>query len=290
MFIRPLHLLQLGLPAWRQDLNEHYALVLMAWLGLGLLAFLGSMLTNAPYGRHTRGGWGPELNNRLAWFLMEVPVLLCFHWAFWTGPGPKTGPYLFFAGLFSFHYGYRALIYPWRLRTGKKRMPWAVAGMAVLFNIGNGTLLGHGLGQPTAFALSGDWPSQAWTSAAWIRVALGLSLFVGGWLVNFRADNYLISLRRSKDQGALPSSPTARTQGYVIPQHPLFKRISCPNHLGEMLEWVGFAVLTAHPAAMVFAAWTVLNVLPRSLAHHRWYREHFEDYPAERKALLPYLL
>ena len=27
-----------------------------------------------------------------------------------------------------------------------------------------------------------------------------------------------------------------------------------------------------------------------ALDHHRWYRERFADYPAERRALIPYLL
>ncbi len=311
-------------PAWRQGLQDHYALVLWIWLGLGLLAFLGSLRTDAPYGRHQRGGWGPELNNRLAWFLMEVPVLLCFHYAFWTGPGPKTGPFLLFAGLFSLHYGYRALIYPWRLRTGRKRMPWAVASMAILFNIGNGTLLGHGLGHPTAFGLEGllggfgpgdlgwnwgqglaagtsaaaasdmSWPTLPWSGGALARVGLGMLLFLGGWTVNVVADNYLIGLRRRSGENASETTNAATGQSgtsqYRIPQHPLFRKVSCPNHGAEMLEWIGFALLTMHPAAMVFAAWTILNVLPRSLAHHRWYRAHFPDYPPERKALVPGVL
>lgn len=36
--------------------------------------------------------------------------------------------------------------------------------------------------------------------------------------------------------------------------------------------------------------WTLANLLPRALAHHRWYGEQFDDYPRERKAILPFLL
>jgi len=39
----------------------------------------------------------------------------------------------------------------------------------------------------------------------------------------------------------------------------------------------------------VFAIWTMANLVPRALAHHRWYRETFADYPPGRKALIPYL-
>jgi 3-oxo-5-alpha-steroid 4-dehydrogenase 1 len=29
------------------------------------------------------------------------------------------------------------------------------------------------------------------------------------------------------------------------------------------------------------------NLVPRARTNHAWYKEHFCDYPAERKALLP---
>jgi len=36
--------------------------------------------------------------------------------------------------------------------------------------------------------------------------------------------------------------------------------------------------------------WTIANLVPRALAHHKWYNEHFENYPAERKAIFPFIL
>ena len=35
---------------------------------------------------------------------------------------------------------------------------------------------------------------------------------------------------------------------------------------------------------------TASNLVPRALATHRWYREQFPDYPAQRRALIPYVL
>jgi steroid 5-alpha reductase family enzyme len=70
----------------------------------------------------------------------------------------------------------------------------------------------------------------------------------------------------------------------------LFRYVSCPNFLGEILEWTGFAIMTWSPAALAFAVWTLVNLVPRALDHHNWYRSRFEDYPPGRKALIPFVL
>ena len=59
---------------------------------------------------------------------------------------------------------------------------------------------------------------------------------------------------------------------------------------GEIIEWIGFAVMTWSVAALAFAIWTAANLAPRALSHHKWYRETFPDYPTERKALIPFVV
>ena len=66
--------------------------------------------------------------------------------------------------------------------------------------------------------------------------------------------------------------------------------MSCPNYLGEILEWSGFALAAFSWPALGFALYTAANLGPRALAHQRWYRERFPDYPADRRALVPGLL
>ena len=63
--------------------------------------------------------------------------------------------------------------------------------------------------------------------------------------------------------------------------------MSCPNYLGEILEWVGWAVATWSLPGLAFAVWVIANLVPRARSHHRWYRERFPDYPDGRKALVP---
>ena len=60
-------------------------------------------------------------------------------------------------------------------------------------------------------------------------------------------------------------------------------------NLGEILEWVGWAILTWSWVGLSFAVWTAANLAPRAIAHHRYYRQKIDGYPQGRKALLPYV-
>ena len=71
----------------------------------------------------------------------------------------------------------------------------------------------------------------------------------------------------------------------------MFTYISGANFFGEILEWTGFAIASWSQPAAVFAFATALNIGPRALHHHEWYLAKFkEDYPKQRKALIPFLL
>ncbi|MDF1575972.1 MAG: DUF1295 domain-containing protein [Bacteroidales bacterium] len=250
--------------------RESFYTVLWGWTFLGLAVFILLLFVKAPYGRHSRKDWGPVIHNRLAWFLMEFPSLLVFVLCFLSGPG-KLQPltWIFFA-LYVSHYVNRSLIWPWRTRTSGKLMPLVVALMAVCFNLVNGFLNGYYF---SAFAreYSPEWLTDA-------RFIGGAILYGGGAFLNWWSDQILLRLRKGGKQG------------YFIPAGGLFRWVSCPNFLGEILQWTGFAVMTRSPAALVFALWTFFNLVPRALAHHKWYRAAFSDYPSERKAILPFIL
>jgi steroid 5-alpha reductase family enzyme len=107
---------------------------------------------------------------------------------------------------------------------------------------------------------------------------IGAVMFVGGLLVNLQSDEILRRLRAPGESG------------YRIPRGGMYRWVSCPNYLGEMVEWCGWAVLTWNLAGVSFAVWTIANLLPRALTHHRWYRATFADYPPERRAVIPFVL
>jgi protein-S-isoprenylcysteine O-methyltransferase Ste14 len=79
-------------------------------------------------------------------------------------------------------------------------------------------------------------------------------------------------------------------EGYQIPHGLGYRWVSCPNYLGEIIQWIGWAVATWSLAGWIFAIWTMANLVPRAIAHHRWYRATFAGYPPGRRALIPYLL
>ncbi|HMX84253.1 MAG TPA: 3-oxo-5-alpha-steroid 4-dehydrogenase, partial [Saprospiraceae bacterium] len=106
---------------------------------------------------------------------------------------------------------------------------------------------------------------------------IGTLIFVTGLIINWRSDALLIGLRKQDETG------------YKIPYGGLFKYVSCPNLLGETIEWGGFAILTWSLPGLAFFVWTFANLIPRAIAHHRWYKQHFSDYPEGRKAVIPFL-
>lgn len=244
--------------------------LIWGWIGLAVLIMPLQFVIAAPYGRHAKNNWGPEINNKAGWIIMEVVSLMAFLYYFLQGEG-RTVIATFIAALYVLHYVHRSLIYPFMLRTGNKKMPVVIVIFAILFNVVNGSINGDYLGSH---------PEQ-YDPAYFMRpnFIIGLILFIIGAWINVRADYYLLSLRKS----APPNT-------YMIPKGGLFRWISCPNHFGEILEWTGFAVMCWSLPALAFAVWTASNLIPRAWQHHSWYQKKFENYPGRRKAVIPWLL
>jgi len=245
-----------------------YGLVVLVLAAAGVFATL--LFVPAPYGRHQRPGWGPTLPTRAAWMLQELPAPVVFAWVFFRGEHAGAPVPLLLLGLWQLHYLQRTFVYPWLMRPGARATPLATVAMALAFNTLNASLNAYAI---THGALRHD---LAWLGDP--RFLIGVSLFGVGWIVNLHADHVLRSLRRPGETG------------YRIPRGGLFRWVSCPNYLGEIVEWCGWALATWTYAGFAFALFTIATLLPRALSHHRWYREHFPDYPPERKALVPGVL
>lgn len=242
--------------------------LLTAWFVISLLSFGSLLWKPAPYGRYLEPGWGRALNPRVGWILMETPALLVLPALFFVSDRTRDPILGVFVLLWVLHYLHRAWVYPFRKKAGRA-MPLGLALCGVGFNGFNGAFNGGWL-----FHLGPVYP-QSWLTSP--QFLVGVAIFLAGFAINVTADTTLIRLRQDGD-------------GYVIPRGGLFRWISCPNYLGEILEWCGWAILTWSVAGLSFAVWTAANLVPRAIAHHRYYRKNLEGYPASRRAIVPFIV
>jgi protein-S-isoprenylcysteine O-methyltransferase Ste14 len=225
---------------------------------------------SAPYGRHSRGGFGPRINGTVGWLMMEAPASLVPLLLFWLAADRRQDPVLLtFLLLWQLHYLHRAFIFPFRRRSNAA-MPILIPLSGILFNLGNTYLNWHYL-----TVLHPPYPTSWFTDP---RFVVGTAVFLVGWAINQHSDYILLNLRRPGETG------------YKIPRGGLYGLVSCPNYLGELIEWTGWAILTWSLPGAVFALWTAANLVPRAVSHHKDYLRRFPDYPRERRAILPLVL
>jgi 3-oxo-5-alpha-steroid 4-dehydrogenase 1 len=246
-----------------------YSLFLYMWTVLAIIIFFLLLRITAPYGRHASEKWGPAVNNRYGWAIMELTVLIVLFFMIFPYWQSLSLTSWIMIGLFCFHYINRSFIFPFRLHTKGKKMPLLVMGSGVFFNLANGFSLGYYFAHFAVY-------TTAWLTG--IEFISGLVLFFIGVFINWKADDMLIHLRKPNETH------------YVIPKKWLFDYISCPNLFGELIEWLGFAILCWNLPASCFFIWTAANLVPRAISHHKWYKNNFPDYPAGRYAIIPFVL
>lgn len=241
-----------------------------AVFALAALTFASLLRFTAPYGRHYAGsGWGPAIPNRLGWIVMELPATAVFTYVYATGQVATTTVPLILLAMWQCHYLNRTFVYPLRTRTAGKKMPLVVVASGFAFNVLNAYINARFISHFGAY------------DVAWLgdpRFIAGAAVFLCGLALNIHSDNILLRMRRH-------GGPD-----YSIPRRGPFQYVSCPNYLGEILEWGGWALATWSTAGLAFFVYAAANLGPRAVANHRWYKERFDDYPAGRKALIPGLL
>jgi hypothetical protein len=210
------------------------------------------------------------ISSRFGWITMEAVAAATFFVLFLLGRRDSNVVSVVFLLLWELHYINRAFIFPFRMKGNQKRMAISVVIMGLFFNTVNGWANGFNL-----FRILSPYP------VAWFmnfRFISGVSLFLIGLVINIISDD-LLRKQRSHGKGT-----------YVMPEGFLFRWISCPNYFGEVIEWLGWALLTWSLAGLSFFIWTCANLIPRALTYHRWYRSHFPNYPEGRKAIFPFML
>ncbi len=236
-------------------------------IALAIVTFIYLSRITAPYGRHYAGtGWGPHIDNRLGWVIMELPTTAVFALIHFAGEAAWNLVPLVFLAMWQGHYLHRTFVYPFRTRTAGRKIPLTVVGSGVLFNSLNAYVNARFISSIGEYGA--DWLADP-------RFLLGAAIFLTGMALNIHSDNILLRLRKSNDAG------------YSIPQRGMFRYVSCPNYLGEIIEWAGWAIATWSLAGFAFFIYAAANLAPRARSNHAWYRQRFSDYPAERRALIP---
>ncbi|MFF0636497.1 DUF1295 domain-containing protein [Nocardia sp. NPDC004151] len=250
-------------------MRDVFHFVLGFLIVLTVVTFASGFGYTNPYGRFAKDGERFAVRGPWAWLLFENPQWWAFTVTFWLVVKDPQPPAVVLYALWQVHYLYRGLIYP-LLRASTKGFPVYGIVFGMVFNAANGFVNGYAVADAQHLRDSG-WFTDP-------RFLIGLVVAVAGWAINFHADRALIALRGDG------------FTGYRIPYGGAFRWVSSANYFGELVLWVGWALMSWTWAGLVFVLFTVANLLPRAVSTHRWYRERFEDYPSDRKAMIPYLI
>lgn len=258
----------------------HPAFDTILTIGLVFAAFtiIAGLFAQSPYGRFASDQWGGiNLNPKLGWWLMELPATVVFLYFFIRGFSGWNPASLALGALWVVHYGNRGWFFPLSIRVAPgQRSSFSLVVMGLgMFVTGI-----HGYLNATWFTRYGHF-TAAWFSDP--RFIVGLIVYACGFLLIVHSEAVVRNLR---SRGAVAQGESK----YKIPYGGGYRFVSSPQYLGELTAWAGFAILTwGLPGVMIFLI-SAGNLVPRAFATHKWYKEKFSDYPANRKALIPYVI
>ncbi|RMF19596.1 MAG: DUF1295 domain-containing protein [Candidatus Dadabacteria bacterium] len=270
VFCRSLRVVTEGHQSMNWDQIYEWALWLV--LGTSAVTFPALFFITLGYGRHDQGKSMLYVPSLPGWILMEAPSWIVFPLTFFLlGRHNREAVPLCFLAIWQLHYFYRGIIFPLRMRNRNKRKPVGAVIAGFLFTGVNGFVQAYAITNLSPHLWTPDWFADP-------RFIVGILLMLIGVSINIHSDSVLRNLRAPGETG------------YKIPHGGLYRWISAPNYFGEMIEWLGLAIAVWNVAGLSFFLFTVANLFPRALAHHRWYKERFPDYPPGRKAIIPGLI
>jgi 3-oxo-5-alpha-steroid 4-dehydrogenase 1 len=242
--------------------------LMIIFIAVGIGVFILLFFVAAPYGQHIRKGWGPNINNKIGWFVMEVPTVIIYLVLYLISDRMFSLTAIVFLCIWMLHYGQRTFIFPLLIR-GVQPMPLSIISFGFIFNGINTYLQARWVN-----TLSTPYPNGWLLSPFFI---IGMIIFTVGIIINLHSDYIVRNLREPGETE------------YKIPYGGMFKYVSAPSYLGEITEWAGWAVFTWSFSGLIFVAWTFANLAPRARSHHKWYQKTFPNYPKNRKALIPFI-
>ena len=242
---------------------------------IGLVVFVALYFVDAGYGKMRTEKWGPAINNKVGWCLMEMPVFVVMLYLWGISEVKFQMPYLIFFLIFQFHYFQRSFIFPFLLK-GNSKMPIIIMAFSVIWNLVNGYIQGYWL-----FHLAPQVVPNFYT-IGWLtdwRFILGVIIFICGWAINMHSDHVIRHLRQPGDTN------------HYLPKKGMYKYVTSANYLGEITEWLGFAILTWSWAGLSFFWFSCCNLVPRANSIYHRYKKEFADEFDEKKLkrIIPFI-
>lgn len=236
------------------DAQFHNLLLMM--IGIAAIVFIALYFVEAGYGKMISSKWGPAINNKVAWIVMECPVFfVMLYIMLQSDRRHEVVPMVLFC-LFEWHYFVRSFIFPLLLK-GKSKMPIVIMLMGLVFNTINGYIQGYWI-----FFCSDLYTIDWLTTPQFI---IGAIVFFIGWGINQHSDYVIRHLRAPGD-----------TKHY-LPKKGFYRYVTSANYFGEIVEWTGFAIATWSLAGWVFVIWTCANLVPRANSIYKKYSVEFAD-------------
>ena len=244
-------------------LQFYYDYFLLAMIILAVGVFIGLQFLSAPYGMTFNDSWSGSIRSNIGWMIMEVPVFIfmfliyLFAMAFNIKPFNIVTFTIFV--LFQAHYLQRAFIFP-VLMKGTSKMSNLIVILGFFFNTFNAVMQGGWL---FLFSPADYYPVSWFWSPQFI---IGTILFFTGMVINIQSDRIIRNLRHDD-----------KDNNYYLPTGFLFDKINSANYFGEIIEWIGFAILSWSFAGVVFVLWVLANIVPRSKRVYENYTQFWGD-------------
>jgi 3-oxo-5-alpha-steroid 4-dehydrogenase 1 len=236
-----------------------------------------AFLVRTPYGRFAHEKAGVSLDPRLGWFLMELPASVVFLFFYFQGENALAPFPLFVLFVWVVHYANRGFIMP-----ALMRVPRGQKNSFALFVVAVGWVVTSLHGYLNAVWASSLSPQVGWEWFAEPHVIVGILLYYAGLIANIHSDHVVRSLRTSQEVAD-------GVKVYRIPQGGLFRFVTNPSYLTELVFWAGFALFTWSLAGVFILAISMANLIPRAISTNVWYRARFPQYPPQRKILVPFV-
>ncbi len=258
--------------------NNTYDVILTAAFCYVAFVVIAGVFVKAPYGRFASEKYGISISPGLGWFLMELPATLSFVYFYFQGRNCWETVPLVFLVVWLIHYGNRGFAFPFLIRN-----PKGSKGSFSITIILSGWLMTvmHGYLNATFISDLGDHFTIDWLTSP--QFVIGISIYYFGFFLNVHSDAIVRNLRTHDEV-------QSGEKVYRIPKGGLFKYVTNASYLTELVAWTGFAIATWSLGAMFVLTISAANLIPRAFQSHRWYKEKFEDYPKERKVIIPYVL